>query len=488
MDRSKLLLVAAFSLSLLACDSNDYATTTVEIPTGDIPNDIEGPEQTFVVQQAPPTLVSIDLGVPGGTRGDVIAFDAAISVTDTDGLSGTLSGLITTVDIEEGSTVVQDRIGELVFDFGNTGTLVVSGKSVYPYDATGTEQMSPGNPQQRAIVGGTGQFLGALGHVDTVRNEDSSYSHTINAVGIQPWRTSEPAPSDQQIIMLQQGVADMVHVDLGAPGGSHGDLMTFAAPVTSTELNGVHRGMIVTAAIPEPGSSPFQDRIVKSVFSFGPGTSLTMFGRSPYAIDSQGLDEVPVDQPIIKPIVGGTGDFVGTRGQVITVRLQDDSYTQELQLVGTSQPGTASDVTLVIDQALPFITDVDIGVAGGSHGDVLAFDAEVTSSSGLLGNLSGLVTTVSLPSPNEAPFKNRIVNMVFDFGEGNTVVVMGISSYPFNGSHISEFEVNVPQTRSIVGGTGNYSAAQGQVTTVRNTDSSYQHTLLFTGDWLPNTP
>jgi hypothetical protein len=246
--------------------------------------------------------------------------------------------------------------------------------------------------------------------------------------------------------------------------------------------------MIVTAAIPEPGSSPFQDRIVKSVFSFGPGTSLTMYGRSPYAIDSQGLDELPIDQPIIKPIAGGTGDFVGTRGQVITVRLQDDSYTQELQLVGTSQPGTASDVTLVIDQALPFITDVDIGVAGGSHGDVLAFDAEVTSSSGLLGNLSGLVTTVSLPSPNEAPFKNRIVNMVFDFGEGNTVVVMGISSYPFNGSHISEFEVNVPQTRSIVGGTGNYSAAQGQVTTVRNTDSSYQHTLLFTGDWLPNTP
>ena len=62
MDRSKLLLVAAFSLSLLACDSNDYATTAVAIPTGDIPNDIEGPEQTFVVQQAPPTIVSIDLG------------------------------------------------------------------------------------------------------------------------------------------------------------------------------------------------------------------------------------------------------------------------------------------------------------------------------------------------------------------------------------------------------------------------------------------
>ena len=435
---------------------------------------------TFVVEQAPPSLVHIDIGQEGGSHGDILAFDAEIT-SDT-GLSGKLSGMITTADIVESSQVVQDRITEIVFDFHDFGTLVVGGKSTYPFDGSGTEEMTFNNPQIRPVLGGTGDFLGAKGQVETIRNENSTYSHTFELVGVAPWQ--EGLSDEQRTFTLSQGVPNVVHIDLGQKGGSHGDLLAVDAEFTSDEdLQGKLSGIITTVDVPEPNEVIFQDRFVKAVFDFGEGNTLVMFGNSSYPADSSGADELAINAPVMKPIVGGTGQFIGARGQVETTRIADGTYTHTFQLVGTVNPNPSTEdvqSTLTLHQALPFLVHIDVGLEGGSHGDVLALDADVTSTEGLLGKLSGFVITVDIPEPGGVNFKERITHLVIDFGSANTVVIGGKEVYPFDGRSESEFEKNVPQARAIMGGTGDYMAAQGQVETIHNDDGSYTHEFIFT--------
>ncbi|MCP4382221.1 MAG: dirigent protein, partial [Hyphomicrobiales bacterium] len=55
-------------------------------------------------------------------------------------------------------------------------SLVVAGESVYAREAT---EMDADRPQIRAVVGGTGRFLGARGQVTTTRNADGTYEHVF---------------------------------------------------------------------------------------------------------------------------------------------------------------------------------------------------------------------------------------------------------------------------------------------------------------------
>ncbi|MGY8791886.1 MAG: hypothetical protein ACKVKR_16650, partial [Pseudomonadales bacterium] len=330
-------------------------------------------------------------------------------------------------------------------------------------------------------------FLGALGQVSTTRNEDLSYKHEFQLVGITQWMEPNAASVEQATLTLNQERPNVVHVDLGQDGGSHGDLLGVDAFFTSTAgLSGKVSAIITTIDVPSQGEDVFQDRFFKGAFDFGEANTLVVFGKSDYPPDSSGADELAVNMPLIKPVVGGTGEFMGARGQVTTTRKEDGTYQHDFQLVGiksASQPIPDQQKTLTLRQALPNLVHVDVGQRGGSTGDILAFDAEVTSTEGLSGKLSGMVTTVYIPHPDDVVFKDRIVHMVFDLGSANSLVVAGKSLYPFDGSATSVFEKNVPQVRAIIGGTNEYLAAQGQLATTRNEDGSYTHEFQFTDLW-----
>jgi hypothetical protein len=134
-----------------------------------------GERTTFKVRQELPVLVTVDIGTEGASHADMLAFEALI--THDDGTAGILRGILTTVDIPDGAgDVLEDRVGQLVFDLGDGSMIVVSGASVYPEQSV---EMAINNPQVRAVIGGTGDFIGARGQVTTVRNEDGSYEHSF---------------------------------------------------------------------------------------------------------------------------------------------------------------------------------------------------------------------------------------------------------------------------------------------------------------------
>ncbi len=134
----------------------------------------EAQTRTFVLIQQPPTLHPIDQHTPGLSVADALFFES--TVTGEHGESGTLTGVLFNADVPDAETgdLDADRLGQLSFDLGNGNTLAVIGESTYRGEAV---QMTPSAPQLRAVVGGTGTFIGARGQVATTRNHDGTYRH-----------------------------------------------------------------------------------------------------------------------------------------------------------------------------------------------------------------------------------------------------------------------------------------------------------------------
>lgn len=150
----------------------------------------------------------------------------------------------------------------------------------------------------------------------------------------------------------------------------------------------------------------------------------------------------------------------------------------------SSENGTALSDTLhlgkkniKITQFPPDITYLDLGKEGSSHGDLLAYDARFVTDDGVNGILSGYLLTIYIPKKEEKPFQEKLAQVVFDFNHGNTLVIAGKAAYP--DAEGSEMQEAVPQYRAVVGGTGIYSGAKGQLITTRQTDGTYHHVIEF---------
>lgn len=138
-------------------------------------------------------------------------------------------------------------------------------------------------------------------------------------------------------------------------------------------------------------------------------------------------------------------------------------------------PASAGEpMVLNIHQDAPILATIDIGNPGSSHGDMLAFEAAVTTENGTKGTLSGILITIDLPEGSEDVFEDRIGQLVFNLGASDSIVVAGKSIYA---EEESEMNTNHPQLRAVIGGTGQFIGARGQVTTIRNSDGTYEHSF-----------
>lgn len=85
-----------------------------------------------------------------------------------------MHGMVTVVHMSDNKSL--ERLASIVLEFGGVDTIVIAGKAVY--GGTSVE-MESDRLQVRAIVGGTGGFIGARGEMTTIRKPAGHYEHDI---------------------------------------------------------------------------------------------------------------------------------------------------------------------------------------------------------------------------------------------------------------------------------------------------------------------
>ena len=138
----------------------------------------------------------------------------------------------------------------------------------------------------------------------------------------------------------------------------------------------------------------------------------------------------------------------------------------------------SSTETFTIYQDAPKMSLLDLGAPGNSLGDVYHFSAALHSERGgpVTGEVVGSKTLVKLPTDANPNMERRATLMFFTFAEGkDQIIAFGAAEYS---PSVPEFDADKPVVRPVLGGTGKYMGARGQVTSTRSSDGSY--TQVFT--------
>ena len=133
-------------------------------------------QETLTVEQPADAVVIETLQQnPDSNVGDELIFESPI-VKDGEPF-GNLIGTMTTVSPLDAGTRpgLEERLLSAVFDFPD-GQVSVLGVSYYDPEEL---LLSDGEEFVRAIVGGTGAYVGVSGEVATTRNADNSYTHVL---------------------------------------------------------------------------------------------------------------------------------------------------------------------------------------------------------------------------------------------------------------------------------------------------------------------
>ena len=123
-------------------------------------------------------------------------------------------------------------------------------------------------------------------------------------------------------------------LDLGAPGNSLGDVYHFSAPLHS-ERGGPVTGEVIGSKtlvkVATDADPNLERRATLLFFTFADRKDqIIAFGVADYTPSAPEFD---AGQPAVRAILGGTGKYMGVRGQVISTRNADGSYTQVFTLL-----------------------------------------------------------------------------------------------------------------------------------------------------------
>jgi hypothetical protein len=137
-----------------------------------------------------------------------------------------------------------------------------------------------------------------------------------------------------QTFTVYEDAPKMSLLDLGAPGNSQGDVYHFSAPLHS-ERGGPVTGEVIgskTLVKVATNDNPNMERRATLLFfTFADGKDqIIAFGAADY---TPSAPEFETGQAVVRPVLGGTGKYMGARGQVTSKRNADGSYTQVFTLL-----------------------------------------------------------------------------------------------------------------------------------------------------------
>ena len=167
------------------------------------------------------------------------------------------------------------------------------------------------------------------------------------AAGCNPTRHYDVSPTGGDAMpnvreMTLYNAPPMIEVfDYGFPGGSAGDIIVWHAPLASampTEQNpDVEIGLCTgTIIVVRSGGEPLvgedgarEHRMTQVEFDWhGSSDSLVITGAHPYAQNTP-----QTDRAIVRAVVGGTGRFIGARGEIVSTPIGNGWYEHRVRLV-----------------------------------------------------------------------------------------------------------------------------------------------------------
>ncbi|CAB4707815.1 unannotated protein [freshwater metagenome] len=116
----------------------------------------------------------IDLGNPGPSMGDVLAFYLPLTSSTT----GYITGTLTVTGSNQPSDGMEVRIADLTFVIGTQSDQIVIGGSALYNIVSPT--LAIGQKTIRPVIGGSGKFAGARGWAESVQNTDGTWVHTFH--------------------------------------------------------------------------------------------------------------------------------------------------------------------------------------------------------------------------------------------------------------------------------------------------------------------
>jgi len=123
-------------------------------------------------------------------------------------------------------------------------------------------------------------------------------------------------------------------LDLGAPGKSLGDVYHFSAALHSTRggpVTGEVIGSKTLVKVATDANPNLERRATLLFFTFADGKDqIIAFGAADYTASAPEFD---AGQPVVRPVLGGTGKYMGALGQVTSTRNPDGTYTQAFALL-----------------------------------------------------------------------------------------------------------------------------------------------------------
>lgn len=143
----------------------------------------------------------------------------------------------------------------------------------------------------------------------------------------------------------------------------------------------------------------------------------------------------------------------------------------------------AEPLRLVVDSPPLTMTMLDMMEPGPSLGDLRVFEAPATASDGRSGTRSFFSVTTDTIGPDDVT-EDQIGILSLDFGDGDTIVIGGVSVIVEEGATIP---ASTPIARPILGGTGAFAGIRGEAQTTRAEDGSYRDALTILGSGSPLT-
>jgi len=150
--------------------------TTLAMSTGLV--NAAGTQTTLTVTHGPvPQPTYIDLGAPGDSVGDqrIWEFDAQ----STDQQPVVTDWIMTTTSQGRLTAGMEKRLTLGVFSFGAEGkdTILLQGIGLYPMTGSTLKNSAV---LERAVIGGTGKYAGAMGTVTSTHFENNTWQHVFN--------------------------------------------------------------------------------------------------------------------------------------------------------------------------------------------------------------------------------------------------------------------------------------------------------------------